>query len=265
MRVAQCERPAGRSADVSSNPAATDRYERYALIFDPDRSRLGTEALGLVERGIDPLFTSDPDEALLLALQETGRVGALVVPGSLPLALLDDLLDRIGPQLWAGAAAVVVVDPPADRARLRALRDRELSWVVNEPYDAAEFRFVVAAALATDDSLDPRSGLRVPISMPVMLTESGVRRDAFVRNLSVGGAYIAIPEAPAPRTRIGVELAIGERALAVSADVAYRQTEGASGRAVGESGMGIAFRGLGDAQRATIAGFIGERIRSFRL
>jgi hypothetical protein len=249
---------------VSSNPHATGRYERYALIFDPDHSRLGTEALGLVERGIDPLFTSDPDEALLLALQESGRVGALVVPGSISLALLDVLLDRIGPQLWAGAGAVVVVDPPADRERLRALRDRELCWLLTEPYEAAEFRFVVAAALATDDSLDPRSGLRVPISMPVVVTDAGVRRDAFVRNLSVGGAYISIPEAPAPQTRIGVEFAIGERALALAADVAYRQTEGASGRAVGESGIGIAFRGLDAAQRAAITDFIGERIRCFR-
>ncbi len=245
--------------------SATARYERYALIFDPDQSRLGTEALGLVERGIDPLFTSDPDEAHLLALQETGRVGALVVPGTLPLALLDVLIDRISPQLWAGAASVVVVDPPSDRALLRALRDRELSWMVCEPYDAAEFRFVVAAALATDDTLDSRSGLRVPISMPVVVTAGGVRRDGFVRNVSIGGVYIAIDAPPDAGTRIGVELAIGERPLAVAAEVAYSQAAGAAGRAVDEGGMGVAFRGLDAAARAAIAAFIAERIGSFRL
>jgi hypothetical protein len=250
---------------VSSNPDAATRYERYALIFDPGHSRLGTEALGLALRGIDPLFTSDPDEAHLLALQETGRVGALIVPGTLPLTLLDLLIDRISPQLWAGAASVVVVDPPADRALLRALRDRELSWVLREPYDAAEFRFVVAAALAADDKLDPRSGLRVPISMPVVVTTGGDRRDGFVRNVSIGGVYIAIDAPPDAGTRIGVALAIGDRPLEVAADVAYSQATGAAGRAVRESGMGVAFRGLDDAQCATIAAFIGERIRSFRL
>jgi len=250
---------------VPSNPAATARYERYALIFDPGHSRLGTEALGLVERGIDPLFTSDPDEAHLLALQETGRVGALIVPGTLPLAQLDALIDRISPQLWAGTASVVVVDPPADRALLRALRDRELSWVLREPYDTAEFRFVVAAALAADDKLDPRSGLRVPISMPVVVTQDGARRDGFVRNVSIGGVYIAIDAPPDAGTRIGVALAIGDRPLDVTADVAYSQASGAAGRAVCEGGMGVAFRGLEDATRATIAAFIGERIGSFRL
>jgi len=250
---------------VSIGPGPAARYERYALIFDPDHSRLGTEALGLVERGIDPLYASDPDEAHLLALQETGRVGALILPGTLPLALLDTLVDRISPQLWAGTAAVVVVDPPADRALLRALRDRELSWLLREPYDAAEFRFVVAAALASEDKLDPRSGLRVPISMPVVVTIDGVRRDGFVRNVSIGGAYIALDAPPEAGTSIGLALDIGDRPLAVNASVAYRQTTGAAGRAVRESGMGVAFRGLDETERAAIAAFIGERIRSFRL
>jgi hypothetical protein len=34
---------------------------------------------------------------------------------------------------------------------------------------------------------------------------------------------------------------------------------------VRESGMGVAFRGLEEAERVAIADFIGERIRSFRL
>ena len=250
---------------MSSNPCAPARYERYALIFDPSHSRLGTEALGLADRGIDPLFTSDPDEAHLLALQETGRVGALIVSGATPLALLDVLIDRICPQLWAGPAAVVVVDPPADRGLLRALRDRELSWVLREPYDAAEFRFVVAAALATEDKLDPRSGLRVPISMPALLTIDGARRDGAVRNLSIGGAYIAIDTPPDAGTQIRVDLAIGERPFEVAAAVAYVQAAGAAGRAVQEGGMGVAFRDLDDTERAALAAFIGERIGSFRL
>lgn len=250
---------------MSSNPDAAARYERYALIFDPSHSRLGTEALGLVERGVDPLFTSDPDEAHLLALQESGRVGALIVPGTLLLSVLDTLIDRIGPQLWAGTASVVVVDPPEDRAQLRALRDRQLSWMLREPYDASEFRFVVAAALATHDELDPRSGLRVPISIPAVVTVDGERRDAFVRNVSIGGVFIAIDAPPEVGTRIRVELSVGDLPLDAAADVAHRQAAGTSGGAVRESGMGVAFRGLADAERALIAAFVGDRVRSFQL
>lgn len=247
---------------MSENPG---RYERYALIFDPSQSRLGSEAVGLVERGIDPLFAADADEAHLLALQEAGRVGALIVPGSLPLATLDSLLDRVAPQLWAGPAGVVIVGPPDERSALRALRDRGISWVLREPYDAAEFRFVVAAALATEDKLDPRGGLRAPISLAADVEVEGRLVPALIRNLSVGGAYVALPEVPAPGSLVGLEIALGDRRMSLRAAVVYTQGPDAGGRAIREGGMGVAFRGLGEADRSCIAAFIAERVCCFRL
>ena len=242
-----------------------ERYERYALIFAPGQSRLGSEAIGLVERGIDPLYASDVDEAHLLALQESGRVGALVLPGDLPLATIDALIGRIGPQLWAGPAAIVVVAPPNDRDHLRALRDRSLSWVLREPYDAAEFRFVVSAALSTEDKLEARTGLRVPISQAVRVIAAGAAHAGFVRNLSVGGAYVALDAPPAPGAPIRVVCQLGEFPFAADAVVVYSQTPGTTGRAVRESGMGIAFRQLDDHARAALAIFVEERVRCFQL
>lgn len=251
---------------MSPGPALQSRYERYALIFDPTHtSRLGAEALGLVERGIDPLYANDVDEVHLMALQETGRVGALVVPGALSLATLDVLIDRIAPQLWAGAQSVVVVGPPDDRAVLRELKDRGISWVLREPYDASEFRFVVAAALATEDKLDPRSGLRVPLTIPICVRHVAESTDGLVRNLSIGGAYVVLAEPPPPGSPIRVALPIGDRTLETDATVVYTQRPDVAGRAVREPGMGIALRGLDDAERTSIAGFILERTNCFRL
>lgn len=245
--------------------AASSRYERFALIYDPEHSRLGSEALGLVERGIDPLYAGDPDEAHLLALQETGRVGALVLPGSLPLDQLDSLLDRITPQLWAGPAAVVIVGPPSERGLLRELRDRGVSWTLREPYDASEFRFVVSAALATDDKLEPRSGLRVPIALPATLRADGEACHAATRNLSIGGAYVAVERALAPAQEVEIEIGLGERALSLAATVVYCQTRTAWGRAEREPGVGIAFRGVVEDDRNALASFVRERVDSFRL
>lgn len=251
---------------MSSGPALQGRYERYALIFDPTQaSRLGAEALGLVERGIDPLYAADLDEAHLMALQETGRVGSLVVPGLLPLATLDVLIDRIAPQLWAGAGSIVIVGPPEDRAALREVRDRGIVWVLREPYDAGEFRFVVAAALATEDKLDPRGGLRVPLTIPIAVQHARASENGLVRNLSIGGAYVALPSPPMPGTTIRVALPIGERRIEADATVVYTQRPDVAGRAVREPGMGIAFRGLGDLERAGLVDFIVERTQSFRL
>jgi hypothetical protein len=251
---------------VSSGPAFQSRYERYALIFDPTQaSRLGAEALGLVERGIDPLYANDVDEVHLMALQETGRVGALVVPGALSLATLDVLIDRIAPQLWAGARSVVVVGPPDGRAALRELKDRGISWVLREPYDASEFRFVVAAALATEDKLDPRGGLRVPLTIAISVRHGTDSAEGLVRNLSIGGAYVALATPPQPGSEIHVVLPIGDRSLETDATVVYTQRPDAAGRAVREPGMGIAFRGLAEAERTNVADFIVERTNCFRL
>jgi hypothetical protein len=249
---------------VATGAPPSTRYERFALLFDPGRARLGPEALGLVERGIDPLFAADLDEAHLLALQEDGRVGALVVPGALPLATIDALLDRIAPALWAGVAGIVLVGVPDERALLRALADRGLRWALREPYDAAEFRFVVSAALSADDKLDPRSGLRVPISMRVEVTHDGVAAPGVIRNLSIGGAYVALTDPPEPRAPIDLRFGVGDETLRLEAAVVYRQ-EATSGRAVSEKGMGVAFRALDERQRTLVADFIAERIRTFQL
>jgi hypothetical protein len=251
---------------VSSIPASPDRYERYALIFDPTQaSRLGAEALGLVERGIDPLYASDVDEVHLMALQESGRVGSLVVPGQISPAMLDVLIDRIASQLWAGTRSIVVVGPPEDRGALRALRDRGISWVLREPYDASEFRFVVAAALATEDKLDPRGGLRVPLTMPISVRHEQSSKSGLVRNLSIGGAYVALADPPAPSSQIRVAFSIGDRPLEADAAVVYTQRPDVAGRAVREPGMGIAFRGVAESERTALSDFIVERINCFRL
>lgn len=254
-----------------SSQAPTGRYDRFALIVDPEGAGLGVEALGLIERGIDPLYAKDLEEVTLLARQEEERVGALVVPGTLPLASLDAMLDCVAPQLWAGAAAVVVVAPPRERAQLRALRDRGIHWVVYAPYDAAELRFAVAAALATEDDLDPRGGLRVPIRIEARLETCSAAvaaepdRDAFVRNLSIGGAYLALADPPEVGEHLSVSFHLGERPLRVAARAVHRLAEPLPGRAEREPGIGVAFGPLEPEDQRHLAEFIRERVGSFRL
>jgi hypothetical protein len=241
------------------------RYERFALILDPEGGNLGVEALGLIERGIDPLYAKDPAEALLLAEEEEERVGALVVPGTLPLDTLDAALESIAPHLWAGAGAVVVVAPPRDRALLRALRDRGIRWLLYDPYDAAELRFAVAAALATEDDLDPRSGLRVPIRLDAVLEVDGIRRPACIRNLSLGGAYVAATDPPPVGSAIALDLGLGDRPLRVGGRVVHRLADPEPGRAEREPGVGVAFHPVQDSERRLLESFIRERVDSFRL
>jgi hypothetical protein len=218
-----------------------------------------------VSRGIDPLYAHDADEALLLCCEHGERIAALVVPGTLPLADLDAALARLAPRLAIGPESFLVVGPPRERARLVALRERGVGWVLWEPYDTAELRFVVAAALASGDGLDPRRGLRVPVRLPAAVRHARRALEGEIQNVSVGGAYVALPEPPEVGAALLLEFPIGERLLRTSAQVAHRQEPAAEGRAEAGPGMGVAFAPLPPLEARLLEGFVRERVESFRI
>jgi hypothetical protein len=241
------------------------RYDRLALVCDTPESALGAAALGLLQQGLDPLYTTDAHEACQLALQEQSRIAALVVPGALELSRLDPLLRQIVPRLAGGAAAIVVVAPPRQRSSLVALRDRGIRWVVWEPYDASELRFAVAAALASGDVLETRRGLRVPLRLPVAIRNARLSREGELRNLSVGGAYVALSEPPESGASLGLEFPIGERMFRTQATVAHSQCAASDRSAERGPGMGVAFTGVTPLEARLVEGFVRERVESFRI
>jgi hypothetical protein len=99
-----------------------------------------------------------------------------------------------------------------------------------------------------DDGRSVQRGLRVWLSMPVVVTVDGDRRDGSVRNESIGGASRRAADAPPDAgTTVRSALDIGDHPPAVNAAVAYSQAIGtAKRRAVRESGMGIT--GLDEAR-----------------
>jgi hypothetical protein len=123
----------------------------------------------------------------------------------------------------------------------------------------------VAAALATEDDLDPRSGLRVPIRLHVEVEAGGARREASIRNLSIGGAYVALDEPPEVEAELVLSLRLGDRPLRIEAQVRHRLVASLPGRAEREPGAGVAFRPIDPADQRHLADFIQERIGSFRL
>ena len=240
------------------------RYDRRALVFDGADSALGAVALGLVGLGIDPLYANEEDELVLLAREHRERIAALVVPGTLPVERLDAVTQRVAELLPGGNAAVVVVAPPRERGLLGAFRKRGIRWVVFAPYDSSELRFAVAAALASADALEPRSGLRVPIRLPARVAHAGSLHSGEIMNLSLGGAYVALAEPPEPGAVLRVEFPLGERMLSVEAVVAHRRDRVRPGPDCGP-GMGVAFSGLAPLEARLLEGFVRERVESFQL
>jgi hypothetical protein len=241
------------------------RYERLALVFDTAESVLGVAALHLIQHGLDPLYARQLDDLTLLARERRDRIAALVVPGALALDAIDAVLVRVGRDLPSGNASVVVVAPPRERAHLAALRERGVRWAVFAPYEPCELRFAVAAALATGDALEPRRGLRVPIRLPVAVRHARATREGEIRNLSVGGAFVALPEPPEVGAALSLEFPVGERLLHLQAVVAHRAEAVRAGRAEGGAGVGVAFSSPSPLEAHLVEGFVRERVDSFRL
>jgi hypothetical protein len=233
------------------------RYDRRALVLASSASAL---ECGLGAPGIEPLYAKDADEAVLLAGEHGDQIAALVVPGTLSLEELDLMLERLTPRLEIGRGAVLVVAPPRLRPHLAGLRERGVCWAVWEPFDADELHFAVTATLASEDALEPRRGLRVPIRLPVQVRFEGQEREGEIVNLALGGAYVCLPDPPEQDACVAVRFPIGERLLETQARVAHRRTEGGSGR-----GMGLAFCGLAASDERLLDGFVRERVDSFRL
>lgn len=236
--------------------------DRLTLILDAGEAALGAAALDLVARGLDPLYASDEDELALLAREHAERVAALVLPGALALERIDAVWSRVGARLPGGAASVVIVAPPRERARLGGLRSRGFRWVVFAPYDGAELHFAVSAALSSGDALEPRSGLRVPIHLPARVRWGGREVEGEVQNLSLGGVFAALPEPPPLGESLALAFPIGERLVHADAVVRHRRETAAPGRPLG---VGASFSKLGTDEARLLDGFVRERVASFRL
>jgi hypothetical protein len=232
------------------------RYDRRALVLGSPASAL---ECGFEAPGVEPLFAKDADDAVLLVDEHRAQIAALVIPGSLPLEELDRMLERLTPRLEIGREAVLVVAPPRVRMHLAGLRERGVCWAVWEPFDADELHFAITATLSSEDALEPRRGLRVPIRLPIQIRYEGEEYEGEIVNLAMGGAYVSLPDPPEPDAGVVVQFPIGERMLETQARVAHRRAEG------GFPGMGLAFGGLAASDERLLDGFVRERVNSFRL
>ena len=72
-------REAIASGERSPPESQGDCPDRYALIIDDDRMHIGRTAMRMNQMGIPSYYARDPDEGILFALQEPGRIRALLV------------------------------------------------------------------------------------------------------------------------------------------------------------------------------------------
>jgi hypothetical protein len=238
-------------------------YERSVLILDQPNAGLGEQALGLIAMGIRPYYAANLDDAIFLAGEHRQRISAFAAPTPVMLQHLDvvrrELLAQIGLPL---ACAVPIGGNPSDeeRARLAAVGVR---WGAFDSLSAREIRCVLSLALSQGDRTEPRRDARIPLHLPVEVTTSERSFRADLMDLSPNGAYVASRSPLKPGTPLSLAFTLGEKTVAVKAEVRWRTALDGGFAGWLEAGMGVQFGQVTYEVRATLRHHIDGALARF--
>ena len=145
---------------------------RSVLLLDGLDMNMAMVGERLCKLGFQPMRAKTPQEALHLAADYRGRIGAIVVPPDvvvvdLPAAIRD--LCTVASEDGIECLALGPQPPEGIIDELRAAGVRRALW---QPFGDGPLRFHLNRALAESAAGSPRSELRVPARLPVPNTES---------------------------------------------------------------------------------------------
>jgi hypothetical protein len=230
---------------------------RSALVIDDPKGNLGMVALRLIRLGIDSFYAPDPDEALLLAQQEAGRIRLLLVAPAVEKQGLERILEQLEERVPDLLRSLVAIGPKPDEATRNALREAGVEWALWEPWDDSALRTVVSAAMAPQSVGTQRRAPRIPTTLLCRAFIGIHRKDGLVSSLSEGGAFLEMPHPFPVGTRLTLEIELGDGSIVTKAEVRYTH-DGDDARRELASGMGVAFRDLAPEAKERLARFLHE-------
>jgi len=241
------------------------RYERFALIVDTEWTFLGQTAMRMLELGVDVLYSKDPDEAVLLARQETARLGAVLIPTTLDLGPGARLLHQLCSGLDAGHGCLIVAGLEPEPEMLEALQRQAVQWCLWEPYTERELRFVLTAAMSVDHESEFRGDLRVPTEIETTVFMGRHPKPCVVHDLSVSGGYLAAPDPFLTGSQLSVDIAVPGGSILGKAEVVRDKTSEVVIRDDVPNGMGVRFTHLAPGSEERLRSFVNASVRRFRL
>lgn len=240
-------------------------YDRFALILDSEQTLLGDTAMRLVQMGVDTLYAKDVDEAVLLAAQESARIGAVLVPGQAAAEIGEDQLVRVCSQLSAGVASLVLVGEEPDPSLLVKLHERGARWCVWEPYTERELRFVTTETMSDGHTGNRRKHPRIPTRIETTVFMGRHAKPSVVHDLSLGGAFMAAEDPFLEGSRLSLDIELPAGRVIAKAEVVMAQTRDKLVREDTPEGMGVLFKEFTADSKERLEDYLREWIRRFQL
>lgn len=231
--------------------------ERRILIIDGADGELQPLALELLAQERALHYANDLAEAELLAAEESGLLGAVLLSASISLAQPEELARRLG----VPAALLVPMGPrPSDRL-LKTYYRAGLRWHLFGKPETSSIRFVLSSVLSEQDPFELRFYLRVPANIDGTLFIGDRKGDVRVNDVSLGGACV-LGEVVGEEGESGVlDFVIGELDLSLPVRIAWS----VEGPGDGVKVAGLAFTEIVPAAGDAIDGFINSVISPYRI
>jgi diguanylate cyclase (GGDEF)-like protein len=225
---------------VASEEKQGDPLERYALVIDDDRMQIGRTAMRMNQIGIPSYYARDLDEGILFALQEPGRIRALLVSSEANPSDVERVAQQVANQSQGDRPSIVVVGEEFDPAAITDLQRKGPVWSLRIPFDDAELNFVVDTALSNERDVNFLDRNRVPIHLLVWLRTGGVAGHGVISLLSPRGAFIEMDDPLPVGTAFQLEFSLSEWPVSIRARVVYLVSKDAGdlGR---PRGVGVVF------------------------
>jgi Tfp pilus assembly protein PilZ len=171
--------------------------------------------------GIPSYYARDPDEGLLFALQEPGRIRALLISSETDPRDVERIAKQVAKQSHGDRPSIVVVGEKFDPAVITDLQHKSPVWSLRIPFDDAELNFVASAALskAGDRGFSDRN--RVPIHVIVWIRIGEETGHGVISALSPRGAFIEMNDPLPVGTAFQLEFSLADWPVSIRARVVY--------------------------------------------
>lgn len=230
----------------------------FILLVEMDPHRTATLAAQLIRLGIEPIRVADLLEAAALVRSRSYSFSGVLLPASLPPALIGKALAHMREAESVLPAMAYGKQPDASARKL--LRQAGVVLALWDGFDEGVLRFQINRLVSGEQLSAARTSRRAPTHAPIRILVGGREKHGTLYSLSEGGCFIETPRASMDGARLHILFELDGERFELDGTVAFANVPGNLQRPNLPLGMGVRFDNADAELRSAIARLIQARL-----